>query len=243
MQNSETIEVLYQDESLVVVNKPANLLVHKSPIDRGETRFLLQMLRHQLGCYLYPIHRLDKPTSGAIVFALTKEVAQTLSKSFSSGNVTKEYIAVVRGYVEGTGVIEHPLKQMLDTKAQKEKGITKEPQEATTYYEGLAKIELPYAVGRYATTRYSLVRLLPKTGRKHQLRRHMKHCNHHIIGDTKHGRGEHNRFFREVLDSHRLLLHALRLTFTHPKSGNEMIVKASVDKDFSRILEIFGFTL
>jgi tRNA pseudouridine65 synthase len=241
MQNDETIEVLYQDSYLVAVNKPANLLVHKSPIDRKEKRFLLQIVRNQLGVYLYPVHRLDKPTSGIMLFALTKEVAKILSEAFQKGEISKEYIAIVRGYVEGYGTIKHALKEMLDTKVQKQRGITKEPQEALTHYKVLTKIELPYAVGRYATTRYSVVKLSPKTGRKHQLRRHMKHINHHIIGDTKHGRGEHNRFFREHFQVHRLLLHANSITFRHPISNEEIVLEAKPESHMVALLKHFGY--
>ena len=192
MNNTETepLEILYQDEYIVAINKPSGLLVHKSPIDKHETRFALQEVRDLIGQYVYPVHRLDKPTSGVLLFGLSKEVAQILSDDFRENRIKKEYIAIVRGYTEEKGVIEHPLKQMLDSKVEKERGITKEEQEAETEYERIATVELDFAVGRYTTARYSLVRLRPKTGRKHQLRRHMKHIHHHMIGDTKHGRGD-----------------------------------------------------
>ena len=197
MENTELepLEILYQDEYLVAINKPSGLLVHKSPIDKHETRFALQELRDQIGQYVYPVHRLDKPTSGVLLFALDSKTAKTMSQCFRDNEVHKEYIAIVRGYTESKGQIDHPLKQMLDTKAQKEKGISKEAQEAETAYERLATVELPYAVSRYPVARYSLVKLKPRSGRKHQLRRHMKHIFHPIVGDTKHGRGEHNIFF------------------------------------------------
>jgi len=235
----EPLQILYQDAYLVAINKPSGLLVHKSPIDKHETRFALQEVRELIGQYVYPVHRLDKPTSGVLLFALSKEVAQVLSNDFRENRVKKEYVAVVRGYVEEQGLIDHPLKQMLDTKAEKIRGITKEEQEAQTYFETVAMVELPYAVGRYATARYSLVKLKPQTGRKHQLRRHMKHIHHHMIGDTKHGRGEHNKLFREKFGCYRLLLHATKMTLTHPIGKHTLFIKATFDDGFKELFKTF----
>jgi len=235
------LEILYQDEYLVAINKPSGLLVHKSPIDRHETEFALQMVRDQIGQYVYPIHRLDKPTSGVLLFSLTSEMAQTMSLLFRSHDVEKEYIAIVRGYTQEEELIDYPLKQMLDTKEQKKLGITKEAQEAQTHYECLATVELPYAVSRYPVARYSLVKLLPKTGRKHQLRRHMKHIFHPIVGDTKHGRGEHNQLFREKFECHRLLLHSHRVSFIHPVTHEKLVLEAEVDGTFMMLFEDFGW--
>jgi len=235
----QPLEILYQDAYIVAINKPSGLLVHKSPIDKHETRFALQEVRDQIGQYVYPVHRLDKPTSGVLLFGLSKEVAQKLSEAFRNNEIKKEYIAVVRGYIDEKGIIEHPLKQMLDTKAEKERGITKEDQEAKTVYERLGTVELPYAVSRYPVARYSLVRLQPHTGRKHQLRRHMKHIHHHMIGDTKHGRGEHNKLYREKFVCHRLLLHAIQITFVHPINKKKIIINAPLDDIFQKIFKIF----
>jgi tRNA pseudouridine65 synthase len=237
--NLNALEILYQDEYLIAINKPSGLLVHKSPIDRHETEFALQLVRDQIGKYVYPIHRLDKPTSGVLLFSLTSEMAQTMSLLFRSHEVQKEYIAIVRGYTKDKELIDYPLKQMLDTKEQKKQGITREAQEAQTYYECLATVELPYAVSRYPAARYSLVKLLPKSGRKHQLRRHMKHIFHPIVGDTKHGRGEHNTLFREKFDVHRLLLHSHRVSFIHPVTEKMLVVEAQIDSTFLKLFEHF----
>jgi tRNA pseudouridine65 synthase len=185
------------------------------------------------------VHRLDKPTSGVLLFALNAEVAKTVSQLFRDNLVQKEYIAIVRGYTETTGEIDHPLKQMLDTKVQKEKGITKEEQEAQTEYERLETVELPYPVSRYPVARYSLVKLLPKSGRKHQLRRHMKHIFHPIVGDTKHGRGEHNNLFRKKFECHRLLLHAQKMVFMHPVSKKKLVIVAPLDQVFEDLFKVF----
>ena len=239
--DSKPLEILYQDEYLVAINKPSGLLVHKSPIDKHETQFALQLVRDQIGQYVYPVHRLDKPTSGVLLFALSAEIAKIMSELFRSNEVQKEYIAVVRGYTQEAELIDYPLKQMLDTKEQKKLGVTKEAQEAQTQVERLATVELPYAVSRYPAARYSLVKLLPKSGRKHQLRRHMKHIFHPIVGDTKHGRGEHNKLFREKFDCHRLLLHAQKITFVHPVSKKNLIITAATDQTFRDLFKIFGW--
>ena len=235
----EPLEILYQDTYIVAINKPSGLLVHKSPIDKHETRFALQELRNQIGQYVYPVHRLDKPTSGVLLFALSKEIAQKMGEAFRNNEIKKEYIAVVRGYVDDNGVIDHPLKEMLDSRVQKERGITKEEQEAQTEYECLERVELPYEVSHYPVARYSLVKLKPQTGRKHQLRRHMKHIHHPMIGDTKHGRGEHNKLFREKFDCHRLLLHAVKISFIHPVDKQYITINANIDFVLRKLFKTF----
>lgn len=235
----EPLEILYQDAYLVAINKPSGLLVHKSLIDKYEIRFALQEVRDQIGQYVYPIHRLDKPTSGVLLFALSKEIAKKMSEAFRENEVKKEYVSIVRGYVDKEGVIEYPLKQMLDTKVEKKLGITKEEQAATTKYKCLATVELPYAVSRYPVARYNLVGLYPQTGRKHQLRRHMKHIFHPIVGDTKHGRGEHNTLFREKYAVNRLLLHSHRMIFMHPIYKTKIVINAKLDDTFTMLFQSF----
>lgn len=153
----------------------------------------------------------------------------------------KTYLAVVRGYPEESGIIEYALSVKLDKIADKDSSEEKEAQSAVTEYKRLGSVELPHAIGKYETTRYSLVKLLPKTGRKHQLRRHMKHISHHILGDTKYGRGEHNKFIREKFDCHRLLLHAHSLKFTHPYRDETVVIKAEVDETFNSIFKNFSW--
>jgi len=235
------LEILYQDPYFVAINKPSGLLVHKSPIDRHETRFALQIVRDQIGQYVYPIHRLDKPTSGVLLFALSSEIASAMSLQFRSSEVSKEYIAIVRGYTEEESIIEYPLKVLYDKKADRDSHKNREDQEAVTEYKCLTTVELPYPVSRYPVARYSLLKLLPKTGRKHQLRRHMKHIFHPIVGDTKYGRGEHNQLFREKFDSHRLLLHARKLSFQHPITEELIELEASLDDTFKKLIKEFGW--
>lgn len=233
------LEILYQDEYLVAINKPSGLLVHKSLIDKRETCFALQLVRDQIGQYVYPIHRLDKPTSGVLLFALSSEMAKLMSEMFRNHQIEKEYMAVVRGYTKKEELIDYDLKVILDKKADKDRSQNKEPQEARTYYKRLATVELPYPVSRYPVARYSLLKLKPQTGRKHQLRRHMKHILHPIVGDTKYGRNEHNNLFREKFNAHRLLLHASHISFVHPLTQNLIEIEASLDEAFNKIFNIF----
>lgn len=234
--NSE-LEIVYQDEHLVAINKPAGLLVHRSLIDRHETRFALQLTRDQIGQKVYPVHRLDKPTSGVLLFALDSNTARLLSEQFTAGQIQKIYTAIARGYVEESGIIDHPLKEKLDRIADAQADKDKPAQTAITHFQCLQTYELPYAVDRHPSSRYSLLTLEPKTGRKHQLRRHMKHISHHLIGDTTHGNGKHNRFFREKFSSHRLLLHASSLSLQHPHTKTPLILKANLPDDFATIIQ------
>lgn len=229
--------LLYQDEHLVAVDKPTGLLVHRSAIDRHETRYALQLLRDRLGRRVYPVHRMDKPTSGVLLFALHAEAARRLVGLFSERGVEKTYLAVVRGYTAEAAVIDYPLNEQLDRATDAAADPGKPAQTAVTAYRRLAVAELPYPVGRYPSARYSLIEVRPHTGRKHQIRRHMKHVFHPLIGDTSHGDGRHNHFFREHLDCHRLLLAATRLIFTHPYGGGRVDIRAPLDAEFNAVLE------
>jgi len=230
------LEILYQDESMVAINKPSGLLVHRSPIDKHETRFAIQLTRDQIGQHVYPVHRLDKPTSGVLLFALSSEVAALLTKQFTEKTISKRYWAVVRGYIEDSGVIDYALQEQLDKMTDRLVSPDKAPQEAVTEYKCLGKSELPFPVGRYETARYSLVEMSPKTGRKHQLRRHMKHIFHPIVGDTSHGDGKQNTFLRDTLELSRLMLHAESLQLAHPVTGEPVHIQAGLPEEFSEML-------
>jgi len=234
------LEILYKDEYIVVINKPSGLLVHKSMIDKHEIYFAMKILSVQIGQWVYPVHRLDKPTSGVLLFALDSHTAKLVSQDFASHNMCKKYIAIARGYTDEIGTIEHPLSVKLDKIADKDSS-PKEAQEAITEYRRLATVELDNAIGRYEKTRYSLVELTPQTGRKHQLRRHMKHISHHLLGDTKYGRGEHNKMVRIHYNCNRLMLHAISLEITHPYTKEKLCFKASFDETFKALFECFGW--
>ncbi len=237
--STETLPLLYRDEHLVVVNKPSGLLVHRSPIDRRETRFALQLLRNQLGQRIYPVHRLDKPTSGLMVFALNANAADILSQQFANHRVRKAYLAVVRGYSPAQGSIDHPLRADPDPYAGRPEFGEAKP--ALTHYQSLAQHQLNVEIEGFPTSRYSLVLAEPQSGRTHQIRRHMKHIAHPIIGDAKHGRGRHNRYFAQQLGCPRLLLHALALRFRHPLDDRECYVHCPVDGHYAALIERFGW--
>ena len=238
------IPIIYRDSDIVVVEKPAGMLVHRSDIDRHETHFLVQKLRQQLDAYIYPVHRLDKATSGIMVFALQQAAASQLARSWRDGEVGKEYLAVVRGRVEAPGTVDHALKPRKRDLFDSRKPVAADSLAlpAITRYEPLASAEVDVPVGRYATSRYSMLALYPDTGRRHQLRRHMKHLFHPIIGDTSYGDGKHNRWFREALDSHRLLLMSRRLSFRHPESGAAVSFSCTPDPGFAAVLHYFGWS-
>lgn len=231
------LEILYQDEHLVAINKPAGLLVHRSNIDRHETRFAVQLLRDQIGHHVFPVHRLDKPTSGVLLFALNAGVARQMMAVFINGNVRKRYLAIVRGYVGLQGSIDYPLHETLDRMTDRQAAEDKPAQAALTHFKCLAKAEMPFPTKRHSTSRYSFIELVPETGRKHQLRRHMKHIFHPIVGDTTHGDGKQNAFFRTYLGSHRLLLTASDLQFPHPVSDTLVSIHAPLDAEFVRVIE------
>ncbi len=237
----ESLPVLYRDEHLVAVDKPSGLLVHRSPIDRHETRFALQLVRDQIGQRVYPVHRLDKPTSGVLLFALSPEIAAQLSSQFAAHLVEKHYLAIVRGFCPESGVIDHAITDKPDSIADRQRSQPRPAQEAQTRYRCAATVELPYAVDRYPQVRYSLVRLQPLQGRRHQLRRHMKHIGHPIIGDAKYGKGVHNRFFQEQFDCHRLLLACMGMTLDHPVTGEPLRLAAGLDETFTRLIQAFGW--
>ena len=241
-QIANQIEIIYEDEFLVAINKEAGLLVHRSWLDKGETRFAMQLTRDAVGCHVFPVHRLDKPTSGVLLFAKSSAVARSLMEAFTEHKVTKQYLAVVRGYMSEQGTVDYALSFQPDAIADKFANLDKPAQEAVTHWQSLAQIELPFAVSKkHDTSRYSLMRLTPETGRKHQLRRHMRHLFHHIVGDTSHGDGRHNRFFRTQYGCARMLLHAQTLALSHPVTGEPLLIKAGLDDQWLRILEEFSW--
>lgn len=242
-EDVEQLDILYLDEHYVAIDKPSGLLVHRSPIDRHETRFALQLLRDQLGQYIYPIHRLDKPTSGVMLFALSSEAASAMAEQIHSPAVQKTYWAVVRGHAPLEGSIDYALSYQADDYADKDRRTLPPAQDALTHFKRLASVEIPVFVDRYPQTRYSWLELTPVTGRRHQLRRHMKHIGHPIIGDARHGKGVHNRYFQEAYDAHRLMLMSKRLRWQHPYSGELICCEASMDAAFRNVFNAFGWAL
>lgn len=244
----DALTIVYEDEYLVAVDKPAGLLVHRSKIDQHESRFLLQMLRDQIGVHIFPVHRLDKPTSGVIVFAKSPTAAALLQEQLNGDRgvcgAVKEYILICRGYSPLEGVVDHPLKPINDFKTRGAQPATDKPaQAAVTGFERLHTIELEVAIDKYPCSRYSLVKARLVTGRKHQLRRHFKHLSHPIIGCPKYGKSAHNRYFAEVLAAPRLLLHSYRLALIHPVTFEALEIKAPLSGSFAQVLRRFRWGL
>lgn len=236
------LDILYRDEFLVAINKPAGLLVHRSNIDRHETRFAVQLLRDQIGQRVHPLHRLDKGTSGVLLFALDADCAREVGWQFMRDEVAKRYLAIVRGWPPEAGVIDHPLSRQFDDYGRKLGADNPgEALPAVTEYRRLATVELPDAVDRYPTSRYALLELSPRSGRQHQLRRHLKHIAHPIIGDATWGKGVHNRYFRQRFGSGRLLLACTALGLRHPQDGRALSIAAAPGEDFANVIRALGW--
>ncbi|MCC5856558.1 MAG: pseudouridylate synthase [Ectothiorhodospiraceae bacterium] len=228
MDSELALPIVYQDTDYVAVDKPHGLLVHRTHLS-GSRDAALQRLRNQLGRRVYPIHRLDRPTSGVLVFALNPDAARALAQLFESRRVEKHYLAVCRGWTEETGLIDHPI------------GTGDHRQAARTRYRRRDTVELPIPVGPYPAARYSLVDVWPETGRMHQIRRHFAHIRHPLIGDTTHGEGRHNRLFRQYFQCHHLLLRADRLAFPHPFREADVCIHAPLPERWKELFRALGW--
>lgn len=222
------LTILYQDADYIAIDKPPGLLVHRTQLDTQATEFALQLLRDQIGQVVYPCHRLDRPTSGILLFALNPQAHGFAQAQFAEQKAHKEYHAVVRGWTDNEGLIDYDLR----SEHHPEKS-----QSAQTEYTCLSRSQLNLAVGRYPTARFSLLKLHPRTGRTHQLRRHLAHLRHPIVGDTRHGDSAQNKFLRQHCGLQRLLLRATRLQIDHPHRSNRLCISAPEDVAFSAILE------
>jgi len=229
------LEILYQDDHFVAINKPSGLLIHRTRLDSHATEFAVQKVRNQIGKFVFPVHRLDRPTSGILLFALDKSSAKNMMCQFSEHSISKQYLAVVRGHL-GNGILDYPLKKFRDKITDEQVNQDKSPQQAFTEYQCITQTTLPIAVRPYDSSRYTLMKLTPKTGRRHQLRRHMAHLRHPIIGDTSHGDGKHNEMFRNNFGNNRLLLHASFLSFKHPETDTIIEINAPLDTSFKSLL-------
>ncbi|UKN02308.1 pseudouridine synthase [Paracrocinitomix mangrovi] len=224
--------IIYEDDNLIVVNKPANLLTHHSHYARNITEeSLLQLLRKTFPIKLHPIHRLDRKTSGVLMVAKDVATAVYYQNQFTDQSITKEYNALVRGFVPDELTIDSPVKN--------DRGNY---QEALTLLKCLQQTEVEMEVEPYPTARYSLVSLIPKTGRTHQLRKHMNKIAHPIIGDSKYGNRHHNHAFEAKFGHSRLYLHAKSITFEHPTKGT-FTAMADFPEFWERDLEVLGISL
>lgn len=228
------LEILFEDEHYIAVNKPAGMMVHRSSLAKDETVvFALQVLRDQIGQKVHPVHRIDRPTSGLLWFAKSREAVAPMQQHYVNHSIEKYYLAIVRGYTKSAeALVDHPLKKQL----------TKELQEAQTAYKSLARVEIPVQSSpMHQTSRYSLIRAFPHTGRMHQIRRHMAHERNYIIGDTTHGDNRQNRFFRSHFDRPQMLLHAWNCKFAHPYTQQPIEVHASLPQYYEKLFREFGW--
>ena len=218
------LTILWRDAHLVAVYKPAGWLVHRTGLDAGETRIVLQTLRDQLGgVRVHPVHRLDKGTCGVLLFALDPHTARAMTEAFTGRRVRKRYLALVRGWAPEEARVDHPL-------VPEDEGAGAAPQPARTHFRRFAHTELDIAFDeRFPTTRASLVEAIPETGRRHQVRRHLKHLGHPILGDATHGKGPLNRWWAPRLGTARLWLHAWSLEFTHPVAGQPVRIESGLE--------------
>lgn len=228
------LKILFEDDYYVAIHKPNGLLVHRTSIAEEQTEFALQILRKQIRKRVYPVHRLDRPTSGVLLFTTQKSALKDTMDQFQQKTVQKEYLAVVRGYTPPKQTIDHPIKKD-STK------LHAEPKAAVTHYTTLAQIELPIPVGRYQTARYSLVKINPETGRMHQIRRHFKHINHHILRDKRYGDWRHNKMVLDRYGWHPMFLHASKLQFRHPYTEKQVIITAPITETWESMIKVFNW--
>jgi tRNA pseudouridine65 synthase len=224
------LEIIYKDEYLIAINKPHGLLVHRSFIASDVSEFAIQKLRDQIGEVVYLTHRLDRKTGGVLLFALNENCNTLMQKMFANQEVEKEYLAIVRGFSPVKGIIDYPLVN--------DKGKI---QNAVTEYVTLKQSEVDYEIGNHPTSRYSLVKVTPKTGRMHQIRKHFAHIFHPIIADRPHGCNKQNRYFKQKFGLDTMLLHAQQISFFHPISHKKIIIKANLQFPFMEFAQKLGF--
>ncbi len=197
---------------------------------KDANEFAFQLLRDQIDKHVFPIHRLDRKTGGVLLFGLNEEIHAKMQRLFANKQVTKKYLAIVRGFTEKAGSINHPIN--------KDNG---EMQEAITEYRTLDRSELDLPYGKHETSRYSILEITPLTGRHHQIRKHLAHIHHPIIADRPHGCNKQNKLFKEKFGLMTMMLHASELRFSHPVHGKEVIIKAGIQHEFRRMIRVLGF--
>lgn len=234
---SRPLQIVYQDEHYVAVFKPAGLVVHRSKMTQAHEPVLLQTLRDQINQFVYPVHRLDRPTAGLILFGLNGSAAAKMVDLFTTRQVSKYYQALVRGFMPGSCVVDRPLREKFGE--EWDKGSTEEhpTQEAVTRFDVLARYQVPWPIGSFEATRFSLLEIQPMTGRWHQIRRHLNHLAFPVIGDHRHGDHRYNQMVFAQTGIYRMMLTAMRLDFRHPYTNELHSIVVSRGSEFDRIIE------
>lgn len=224
------LEIIFEDETFVAINKPHGLLVHRTKLAKDATEFALQILRDQLGMHVYPCHRIDRKTSGVLLFTKDEGSNRKIQIMFADSLINKSYLAIVRGFTLDEERIEYPLRRE-DGKIQ----------EAITNYKTIAKTEIDLPFAGQKTSRYSLVQVKPETGRMHQIRKHLDHIRHPIIGDRPHGCNKQNKLFKEKWNMTNMMLHAQYLEFINPITNKTIKINACPSSEFKRTIEFLEF--
>lgn len=222
--------ILFEDEFFVAINKPSGIMVHRTGLSEDKV-FVAPLLQEQLGgIKVFPTHRIDRGSSGVLVFAKSSEAAKHLGEQFMGKTIDKKYLALLRGWLDEPATIDYALT---------DKDSNKGPLDAITRYNPIGKSEIDAPIGlRYPTARFSLVEAMPETGRRHQIRKHFAHIHHPIIGDVRHGDVKQNKYFRDVFNMRRMMLHAASITFEHPEKQARLTIEASIGEDFRHGLEL-----
>jgi len=224
-----TLQIIYEDDYIIAINKPAGLLVHRTKLARDAKEFALQLLRDQVGYQVTPIHRLDRKTSGVLLFAKQQDFVHPFQMALQDESTLKRYVAIVRGFFPKEITVDYPLVNEAGKK-----------QEATTGFKLLDKSEIPLAFGKFESSRYSLIEAFPKTGRMHQIRKHLNHLRHPIIGDRPHGCNKQNRLFLKEFNLSKMLLHAESIEIKHPFKETVLEIEAVIPEHFNSIILELG---
>ena len=221
--------ILFTDDNFVAINKPPGILMHRTRISEDNV-FVVQLLRDQIGQRVYPVHRLDRATSGVLIFGKNAEASGLLGEQVMDKTVEKKYLVIVRGWVPETGTIDYALEDPDSGRGRLQ---------AITHFKRLGTSEINHAIGlRHKTARFSLVEAQLETGRRHQIRKHFAHLNYPVINDRRHGDVKHNTYFRDVFDLHRMFLHSMFMSFQHPYTQETLSISATVDEAFEQTLHL-----
>ena len=237
---SRPLQIVYQDDNYVAVFKPAGLVVHRSKMTQSHEPVLLQALRDQLNQFVYPVHRLDRPTAGLILFGLSGAAAAKMVELFTNRRVSKYYQALVRGFVPRPCVIDKPLREKFGEDWDEGSTASHPTQEATTHFDVLEHYQVSWPIGDFESSRFSLLEVQPVTGRWHQIRRHLNHMANPVIGDHRHGDHRYNQLVYAQTGVYRMLLTAMRLDFRHPYTGELHSIVVGRGSEFDRILGLIA---